>query len=178
MMPHAASDAAQVQSQDGQAGLSIVRLVEPEDLRSPGIRQLHAYWESKRGGGRDLPAKAAMDPSEIKPLLPYVTIVEIHQAPLRLHFRLVGTEVARNATVDFTDRWVPDGTWGDEVETALLSVYQALVERAAPLFGIDDLVWLDGRRHRYEWARFPLSSDGRTVTHAIGFIDHRHVTWD
>lgn len=152
-------------------------MVEPEAIRSSGIRQLHVYWESKRVDGA-LPMKAAIDPSEIKPLLPYITIVEIHQAPLRLHFRLVGTEVVRSAAVDFTDCWVPDGRWGDEVESMLLSVYQTIVDRRVPLYGVDDLVWLDGRRHRYEWARFPLSNDGATVTHTIGFVDHRHVVWD
>lgn len=177
MMRNAVSDAAGAQSQDGQAELGIVTFVEPENIRSPAIRQLHGYWDSKRVGG-GLPAKADIDPSEIKPLLPYVSIVEIHQAPLRLHFRLVGTEIVRSSTFDFTDAWVPNGSWGEEIEAAMLSVYGQLADRRVPLFGIDDLVWVNGRRQRYEWGQFPLSRDGATVTHAIGLEDPRFLTWD
>jgi hypothetical protein len=177
MMPHAVSDAARAQSQDGQTGLSIVTFVAPEDIRSPSIRQLHSYWERKRVSGA-LPAKTDIDPSEIKPLLPYVSIVEIHHAPLRVHFRLVGTEIVQASTFDFTDAWVPNGNWGEQIESAILSVYRELVERRAPLFGIDDLIWVNGRRQRYEWGQFPLSSDGATVTHAIGLEDQRSITWD
>jgi hypothetical protein len=177
MMPHAVSEAAETQSQDGRTGLSIVTFVEPEQIRSPSIRQLQSYWESKRIGGA-LPAKTDIDPSEIKPLLPYITIAEIHHAPLRVHFRLVGTEIVQASTFDFTDAWVPNGNWGEEIEAAILSVYRELVARRAPLFGIDDLIWVNGRRQRYEWGQFPLSSDGTTVTHAIGLEDQRFITWD
>jgi hypothetical protein len=159
--------------QTGTKALGIVRLVSPTDINSPGIHELFRYWERKRGA-RCLPAKAEIDPAEIKSLLPNITVTEIHRAPLRVHFRLVGTEVARATALDFTDTWLPNAGWGDEIETATLSIYQRVIEAAAPVFGVDDFVWRDGRRQHFEWGKFPLTSDGETITHTIGFEDHRY----
>jgi hypothetical protein len=37
------------------------------------VRQLHDYWQSKRGG-RDVPDRSDIDPAEIIPLLPNILL--------------------------------------------------------------------------------------------------------
>lgn len=157
--------------------MGIVRFIEPADIRSPGIHRLFYYWQG-RCGGRRLPAKSDIDPAEIKALLPYITMTEIHREPLRVRFRLVGTEVARVTASDFTNSWVPNAGWDSEIEAATLSVYQRVVDRGTPVFGVSNLVRSDGRQLRFEWAKFPLTSDGQSITHAIGLEDHRYPGWE
>jgi hypothetical protein len=67
------------------------------DLESatPRLRQAFEYWTAKCGG-RPMPARADIDPAEIKPLLPYVILMEVLRDakpgwPLDFRYRLIGT---------------------------------------------------------------------------------------
>ena len=55
------------------------------------------------------------------PCLPYLTLAEIHRDPLRLRFRLVGTEIVQLRGGEFTWRWLE--------ELALRSELYAFVRR-------------------------------------------------
>ena len=54
---------------------------------APRVRQLRDYWESKQRG-RAMPARADINPCEIKPLLPYLMISDLFGDPPRVRFRL------------------------------------------------------------------------------------------
>ncbi|PJI42090.1 PAS domain-containing protein [Ferrovibrio sp.] len=67
------------------------------DLESatPRLRQAFEYWTAKCGG-RSMPARADIDPAEIKPLLPYLILMEVRRDtkpgwPLDFRYRLIGT---------------------------------------------------------------------------------------
>jgi len=62
----------------------------------PQVRQLRDYWESKQRG-RAMPARADIDPCEIKPLLPYLMISDLFGDPPRVRFRLAGTKSAKHS---------------------------------------------------------------------------------
>jgi hypothetical protein len=76
-------------------------------FRSLRAEKLYRYWQTRREGA--LPLRADIDPAEIKSLLPYVLIVDIHRDPFRVYYRLVGTAVAHFSGLDFT------GTFLDEL---------------------------------------------------------------
>lgn len=88
------------------------RNVETGPIVTSGrIRELASYWEAKRAG-RAMPVKREIDPAEIKSLLPYLMIAELHRGDtLRIRYRLVGTEAARYAEEDYTNLWLDESGW-------------------------------------------------------------------
>ena len=139
-------------------------------VKSDRINRLLAYWE-QRCEGRTMPAKRDIDPADLKPLLPYLMIAEIHQEPLRVRYRLVGTEAVRLAQEDYTGRWLGESAWmAPEVES-YTKQYAALVATRRPLLGTGHLVSEDGKERIFEWGKFPLSEDGEQVTHCVGIED-------
>lgn len=149
------------------------------DLTSPLVLGLHEYWRTLRGAA-GMPAKASFDPIQVKRLLPYLTVEEIHREPLRVRFRLVGTEQARFAAMDYTGRWLHELPWHPNVIVDLLLHYRRLIATRAPIFGASRYAWSDGFEKAFEWALFPLSLDGAEVDHVIGIedfsmIDHHRL---
>jgi hypothetical protein len=150
----------------------ITTYLRPEEVRSASVRLLHTHW-SALCRGDSLPSKRAIDPAAIVPCLPYLTLAEIHRDPLRLRFRLVGTEIVQLRDGEFTWRWLEELGWDAALVATLLARTADLIERRTPLFGLGDVVWHDGRRQVYEWAMLPLSEDGTAVTHSLMMDDFR-----
>jgi hypothetical protein len=151
--------------------------LELSDLTSPLVLALNEYWNSLRGAG-GIPAKASFDPAQVKRLLPYLTVEEIHREPLRVRFRLVGTEQARFAAMDYTGRWLHELPWHPNVIVDLLRNYRRLIATRAPVFGASRYAWSDGFEKAFEWALFPLTRDGAEVDHVIGIEDFSMIDRD
>lgn len=140
------------------------------DVTSRNIRLLAAYWEELRDGRR-FPRKRGLDPGRMKPLLPYLILAEYQYSPLRIRYRLVGTEQARFIGMDYTGKWLDEIGWQSDYVNVWLRHVAEMVETGLPIFGRDTIVWTDDKLKEYEWAVFPLSEDGATVTHGIGIED-------
>src|SRR5512134_2272816 len=57
---------------------------------APDIVVFHRYWDSKRRGRR-MPSRADIDPAEIVPLLPGITLIDVVADARGFVYRLVGT---------------------------------------------------------------------------------------
>jgi hypothetical protein len=148
-------------------------LIEAGQITSPRVAELHRYWQSKCRNG-SLPLRAAIDPTEIPWLLPYLVIAEIEASPMRVRYRLVGTQVVEDNGSDFTNRYLEDCNFA--VEALLQECYRQLVERQAPVFAYyewDKAQWqgAKGAIGANETGFFPLSSDGARVDLAICLAD-------
>jgi hypothetical protein len=144
----------------------------PDQVRSPDIRRLHEYW-NERASGRTFPAKRDIDPSELRSCLPYLTLSEIHRDPLRVRYRLVGTEVVWLRGGDVTGRWLHEiDAWGSANIAHFTDCY-AEVAAGRTLVGVTDTLWVNGQERAYEWIMLPLSEDGRSVTHCLEMEDPR-----
>jgi hypothetical protein len=140
-----------------------------EQLRSPTVLELHAYWESKRRG-RPMPAPADIDPSEIRPLLPSLIIAEYVGAPARVRYRLVGTLQVYYNGLDFTGLYLDEIDWGIENEFVRL-VHDTLLRTAAPVIGHYQWGFRDSVLGFAEFGAFPLSEDGTRVARCVGIDD-------
>ena len=60
---------------------------------------LYRYWLAKRGG-RPMPQRSDINPTEIPALLPYIGIIE--KADGELRYRLIGTSMAEQLGFDAT----------------------------------------------------------------------------
>ncbi len=142
-------------------------------LRSPLVHELYGYWDAKREG-RAMPRKSDIDPSEIKPLLPYVLLGEFKEDPVRLRYRLVGTEVVSVYGVDFTGRWLDELDFGDQVDHGWPAQYRAVFDSRRPLYGSARLHATSGMEMLYEFGLFPLGEDG-VPTHCLDLNDYRQA---
>jgi hypothetical protein len=84
----------------------------------PRLAYLFDYWRRKRG---DRPAASRTDlmPSEIKPFLPIMNLLDVHREPLEFRHRLVGTEIVEAVGRDVTGRTVSPQLYGDDYEKIL-----------------------------------------------------------
>jgi hypothetical protein len=141
----------------------MAHFLQLSEIRSDKIRQVQEYWDRLRDDRR-FPAKRDIEPADIKAVLPYVLISEVHRDPLRVRYRLIGTEIAHYSGEDFTGKWLHETGWGGDYTRSVERKYVRMFETRTPVFGIDYFVQrTDGQRKPYEWAIFPLAEDGETV---------------
>ncbi|GAB4362815.1 MAG: hypothetical protein Kow00114_18370 [Kiloniellaceae bacterium] len=96
-----------------------IRLGDLGQVAEPALRDLYLYWHGKRGA-RAYPARADIDPAEIKKQLPYVMLVDVLDDGRHFRFRLIGTDVAIGVdpTGKLQHEELPEGIYRDHI-TAL-----------------------------------------------------------
>ena len=124
----------------------------------PQVRQLRDYWESKQRG-RAMPARADIDPCEIKPLLPYLMISDLFGDPPRVRFRLAGTKVCETFGFNIVGRWLDELGVAPDVQF-WVAQYGRMVAAQTPVYGRTSGMHGGFELFRGNWAMFPLSSDG------------------
>jgi len=135
-----------------------------DDVRSPSIRALHDYWKAKCNDVVP-PPRSAIEPAEIRPLLPYLLLAELSADPFRIVYRLVGTAVVRWHGEDFTGR--DHGAVGSLQESGIEDAYRQAAATKAPVFGRTALYAGDQSWIGFEYAVLPLSDNGKTVNKCL-----------
>ena len=151
-------------------------LIEPRDLAldvglppcDERIAELYGYWQSIHPAKGRLPGRQHFDPVDVPQLLPWIWLIEFQRHPLRLKYRLAGTEHVLALGRD------PTGYWLDEVHPrfAMSSGYPqfvAAIARAEIGFHKGSAVYYQGReRKRVERLILPLARNGRDVDMLLG----------
>ncbi len=134
------------------------------------MRQLHAYWLSKKGAAR-APPRSAIRPEEMVPLLPSLALVDVIGDPPRLRVRLFGTKLVsaygEDITGQFTDEIDLD-TIGPDLDAQMKQVAR---DWRPHVVRVQLSKAEDRRRIEYERIWLPLSADGTTVNMLLGGID-------
>jgi hypothetical protein len=141
----------------------------PDRIASARVRTLYGYWMEKRGSRR-MPARADIDPAEIKPLLPYLLLADLHHDPLRVFYRLVGTGVVAAAKCDLTGHWLHQVDL-DGNTPAWERVYRRVAETGAPVFGQTRADIRPGDARLFQWVVLPLSDDGAIADRVLELED-------
>jgi hypothetical protein len=151
----------------------MIRATTIAELDSKPISRLEAYWLEKRQG-RLMPARADIDPAEIKELLPQIILVRIEHDPLRVKYTVIGTASAEAAGFDYTGRYLDELHFDSEIDTDWPAVYRELVREKVPIAGT--CIFKTATLERpYRVAVFPLSNAGMRVDHAIAY-EHLALT--
>jgi len=80
--------------------------ITQEVLVDARLREIHAYWLSRRQGDAP-PPLAAIDPLAMpRGVLPWISVMDVEHAPLRFRSRLVGTEVVEAIGIDHSGRYL------------------------------------------------------------------------
>jgi hypothetical protein len=148
----------------------LVCFAERDQVESAIIASVENIWESLRGD-RPFPARAEIDPLAFRRYLPYLSIMELHQDPFRVRFRLIGTEVARFSGEDFSGRWLHETGWSAVHQTVNLMLYRRLNDTGRPVFGLSKVDWRGNPEHVFQWALFPLGEADGVVTHCLSADD-------
>ncbi|MBC7103877.1 MAG: PAS domain-containing protein, partial [Parvibaculum sp.] len=80
-------------------------------FRDPRLDWLYGYWLQKRGNRRAA-SRGDLAPSEIKPVLPILNLIDVRREPLGFRHRLVGTEIVERLGRDATGCWVESTLYG------------------------------------------------------------------
>jgi len=133
-------------------------------LRAPALRELADYWLDRRGD-QAMPRRAGIDPVDLKSHLPRLILADAWPAPLRFHFRVVGSELEHQLGRRYT------GTTIDASAGAFFTPYRVCAEQVRPTreyvrYDFDD----GGPIGEFERLLLPLSEDGRTVTMVFGEV--------
>jgi hypothetical protein len=135
-----------------------------DDVQAPRIRELHAYWKS-RCSDVTLPPRSAIEPADIRALLPYLILSELTPDPFRICYRLVGTAVVRWHGEDFTGR--DHDAVASLADSGIDDAYRRVLATAGPVYGKTGLYVGDHSWIAIEYAIFPLSDDGVTVNKCL-----------
>ncbi len=135
------------------------------DIETPYLRRLYAYWDEKRHG-RALPARRDLDPREFAFALGHVLLIDVLEDPQRFKFRLHGSVLSFRARYDMTGRMV-DELPNDENRAVLLDRCRDLVATRRPCFARSQRM-IDNQTFGYEVVWMPLSSDGESVDMLLG----------
>jgi hypothetical protein len=130
-------------------------------IEHPDLRTLYDYWAERRRGRR-WPARADINPLELKFALGNLSLIDVSRDPLRFTFRLTGTLFSQRLGMDLTGKTVddiPDPAYRAEVNAA----YKKIVDSGEPSVVLGERL-IDGEPRRFETLRLPLSEDGKSVT--------------
>lgn len=139
------------------------------DVRSQVLRDVHAYWERKRGDRR-MPARDDLDPLDFPALLPNVILVDVMPPDGRLKVRLVGTLVVQMFGGDYTGKYLDEIDFGEEGQT-IQDEYAAAATEANAIFTDHRFRELGGHTFDIERVILPLSDDGASATMLMVVLD-------
>jgi hypothetical protein len=151
-------------------------------VKSARVRRLDDYWRSKlraAGGGGDdaiLPHRDDIDAAEIKPLLPFLVIVDIEPDPFRVRYRLCGSMVSY-FDEELTGKYLEDlrNTSPEEIHL-IRQLYRAVVLERRPVYAqISGRSRQTGNQISILGAIWPLSSDGHRVDKCMAIEDFPEI---
>lgn len=139
---------------------------DPEQLTDARIRRAYEFWDTLRDG-REMPARADIDPADIVPILPFVILVDVILDPLDFRFRLAGTDVVRRFGETLTNRRLREIDTDGKYQQ-IFDEYALTVTRRKPEIFTEEFVRHDGKFVKYTRLLCPLSADGQRINMLFG----------
>lgn len=152
----------------------LICFADRDQMESAVIAGVEKIWQALRGQ-RPFPTRAEIDPVAFRHWLPYLSIMELHDKPLRVRYRLIGTEVARFSGEDFSGKWLHETGWSEQHQMLNSMLYQRLYEKRCPVYGFSKVDWQGRSDLIFKWALYPLGdADGR-ITHCLSVDDFTEI---
>jgi hypothetical protein len=134
-------------------------IVHPTD---PLLLRLVQYWDAKRGT-RLMPARAEIDPVELRGLVNHVVLYDVVEAGRLYRVRLVGEAIMEFSGINATGAWA-GSNMPPAAAAKMLEILNSVVAGRAPRFRSGYAHWhFDKSYRKFEACFLPLSPDGVTV---------------
>jgi hypothetical protein len=145
-------------------------IVDVKGFFAPAVPKIFEYW-SAIAMGQGAPSRELLDPLDMpKSELPHVMLIEYEHEPYRAKYRVVGTGISRQYSLDYTNLFVDQLAFPVGLEEAASIQYRQVWQTAKPIVGHYGYPTTAGRLILAEYAMLPLLSDGR-VTHCLA-VEH------
>jgi len=129
----------------------------------PKLRELHAFWESKRAD-RALPARGDLDVIELWPWLGNLMLLEVEAGGADFVYRVYGTVLADYFSRDLTGRRT--SSLAQDVQAVVRSEYGQAIGNARPIV-VTRARSVQQRRVRASKLILPLGSDRKQIDHLL-----------
>ena len=141
-------------------GSFMFKLIPFNQVRSRHIRRFEAYWQAKRGD-RAMPWRRDIDPAELKPILPWMLVVEIEPEPFRVLYRLAGTKVVEMNGIELTGRYLDTlDDDGANFTAQGIAAYRQAWTSGQPVYGCYRWPTPSGAEYLVEFAIYPVEEPG------------------
>ncbi len=140
-------------------------------LKSPINQQGFKYWNDKRGG-RCMPARGDIEPSEIHKILPHIFLLDVQAEPLDFRYRLIGTKMDEHMMGSYTGLWMSQIAH-QKAPSRIWASCRHVTEQRAPLSSDTPYVGKNKEFLTTEDLIMPLSDDGEHVNMlfvTVGFV--------
>ena len=135
---------------------------------SSSIREVYEYWRRK-AGTRRMPARADIDPAELKRYLPRITLVDVVPDPRHLVYRLTGTREVEARGNDPTGKPVKDAYFGPS-SSEVTRRYDYVIQHRAPYYFRGGFDMGEKFVDREEILFLPLSENDDEVNMILVFV--------
>lgn len=147
--------------------------LNPGALENPTLAFLRDYWEKKRGGRR-MPSRADIRPSELREHLAWVIMADVLNGGDDFRYRLIGTLVTEYFLTEATGKTVRESfeKLGPAVSHAVLAVMRTTTKERAPIHAFGDADAFATGYEAFNAIFLPLSDDGENanvILHAFVF---------
>ncbi|MET1029167.1 MAG: PAS domain-containing protein [Dongiaceae bacterium] len=139
------------------------------------LQAMSDYWHGLAGGAT--PARDLLEPRAIKPLLPYVLLVELESRPFRVRYRLTGTAVDAATGLCLTGHYLDEFTLGKTAEAVeqLHDRYKHCSESGQPSLGYYNWPSVAGYPIHLWFGLFPLKVAG-LVRQCLAIEDYGNLS--
>ncbi|MAZ02908.1 MAG: hypothetical protein CMN56_07200 [Sneathiella sp.] len=138
-------------------------------LSSDSLKGIRDYWMSLRGS-RKMPTRPEFDPTAIVRHLPYVTLVDVFEAPLRFRYRLIGTGITELADRDVTGKWLDEGLYGEKTED-ILWAYKKCVTEKQPIAVREQVQFVEKTWFTIDVILLPFGDSDGNINVILGALD-------
>jgi len=129
----------------------------------PKTRRVHDYWR-KIHPEKNLPGRQHFDPLDIADLMPQIWLVDVHHAPMRLRYRLVGTKATAIFREELTGCWFHEAHPEFVPGAAHYADYAFVAESGQPICSRGKpILNYEPNFTKRERLILPLARDGRHV---------------
>lgn len=144
----------------------------PPDPLPAGLIPVYEYWDRKRGG-RKMPRRCDIDPSELVPFLARLMIVDVVDDERRYVYRLVGTREVEARGRDPTGRPVGEAFIGSSREKVLAN-YDRVLMTGRPYVDTGRVITVANKLDDSEVIFLPISEDDLTVSQILVYTVFEH----
>ncbi len=152
--------------------LEVIAEFNPVSAEHAVLREVKHYWDRKRRG-RLMPSRADIVPSELKPHLPQILLVDVVAGASDFRYRLVGSRLRpyfpNEATGQLMSRAL--APFGEATVAATLDGYRNVVLERAPVRFKGPGTYYAQESKFFEAMLMPLGDDDGRVTMIFGAFE-------
>lgn len=152
--------------------------IDPQSLENPILAFLKSYWESRRGG-RIMPARADIRPSDMKEHLGWIILLDALPDFADFRYRTIGTRVTQYFLADSTGKTLQEafGGYGDATVGGVLAVHRKAARDRVVVRAFGGAGWLGRSFLDFDAIFLPLSDDGETANMVLSAFTFDVSRW-